>query len=48
MMSEEEKINAIKEVLQWVKSGKQDIENGMEEIDFILNQNKEDESHKRN
>jgi hypothetical protein len=41
-MSKEEKLNAIKEVIQWIKSGKQDIENGLGEIDFILNQ-KEDE-----
>lgn len=41
-MSKEEKINAIKEVIKWVKSGKQDIENGLEEIDFILNQNKDE------
>jgi len=34
----QKKLNAIKEVIKWVDSGKQDLNNGMEEIDFIINE----------
>ena len=34
----QKKLNAIKEVIQWIDSGKQDLNNGMEEIDFIVNE----------
>jgi hypothetical protein len=34
-----EKANAIKEVIKWIELGKQDINNGFKEIDFILNKN---------
>lgn len=34
----QKKLNAIKEVIQWIDSGKQDLNNGMEEIDFIINE----------
>ena len=34
----QKKLNAIKEVIQCIDSGKQDLNNGMEEIDFIVNE----------
>lgn len=34
----QKRLNAIKEVIQWVDSGKQGLNNGMEEIDFIVNE----------
>ena len=34
----QKKLNAIKEVIQCIDSGKQELNNGMEEIDFILNE----------
>lgn len=34
-MNDTERKEAIKEVLKWVKSGKQDLQNGSEEIDTI-------------
>jgi hypothetical protein len=37
-----EKANAIKEVIKWIELGKQDINNGFKEIDFILNKNKDE------
>ena len=37
-MNELEASKAIKEVVSWVKSGKQDPLNGIEEIEFILEQ----------
>lgn len=36
-MDIEEKIEAIKEVILWVKTNKQSPLNGVEEIEFILN-----------
>jgi len=37
-MNNEEKLEAIKEVIKWIESGKQDLENGLDEIDFIINE----------
>ena len=34
----QKRLNAIKEVIQWIDSGKQGLNNGMEEIDFIVNE----------
>ena len=34
----QKRLNAIKEVIQWIDSGKQDLNNGIEEIDFIINE----------
>ncbi len=34
----QKRLNAIKEVIQWIDSGKQGLNNGMEEIDFIINE----------
>ena len=34
-MTDNDRKEAIKEVLKWVKSGKQDLQNGAEEIDTI-------------
>ena len=34
-MTDTDRKEAIKEVLKWVKSGKQDLQNGAEEIDTI-------------
>ena len=53
-MTDNDRKEAIKEVLKWVKSGKQDLQNGAEEIDNIkciyeqdtvTNQNKEDDEN---
>ena len=34
-MNNSERLKAIEEVLKWVKSGKQDLQNGLEEIETI-------------
>ena len=34
----QKRLNAIKEVIQWIDSGEQELNNGMEEIDFIINE----------
>jgi exonuclease VII small subunit len=37
-MSKEDKLKAIKEVIECIDSGKQSLENGLDEIDFIINE----------
>lgn len=40
-MSNQEAIEAIEEVIQWVKQGKQSPENALEEINFIMEHSKD-------
>jgi hypothetical protein len=35
-MNNKEKLEAIREVIKWVDSKKQDLDNGLEEIQYIL------------
>jgi hypothetical protein len=47
-MTDTKKLEAIQEVLKWVESGKQSTENGLEEIQYILDGgivNKNDDLH---